>query len=261
MPAGRLRLEDMTQPSPPARPQPRPDSEVERALVVVAHPDDADFGAAGTIASWTDAGIEVTLLLCTRGEQGGFDDTPRDQIPALREAEQRAASGVVGVTDVRFLEGHSDGWLEPGWELQRQIVRVIRAVRPQRVLIQSPERWYDRLQASHPDHLAAGEAAIRAVYPAARNPFAFPELLADEGLEPWTVREVWIMAHPGVDHFVEITDTFDRKLAALHAHRSQTEHMGEKLPEMIRGWGTMVAERAGLPEGRLAEAFKVIATG
>ena len=95
----------MTEPSPMSRPQPLPDSEVERALVVVAHPDDADYGAAGTLAAWTDAGIEVTLLLCTRGEQGGFDDTPRDQMPAIREAEQRAASAVVGVHDVRFVEG------------------------------------------------------------------------------------------------------------------------------------------------------------
>ncbi len=240
---------------------PLPDSEITRALCVAAHPDDLDYGASGTVAGWTDAGVKVTYLLCTRGDQGGFDDTPREQMPALREREQREAAAQVGVHDVRFLDGFRDGWLEPSHELQKEIVRVIRQVRPERVLMPSPDRNWDRIGASHPDHLAAGEAAIRAVYPAARNPFAFPELLAEEGLEPWTVREVWIMAHPGVDHFVEITDTFDRKLAALHAHRSQTEHMGEKLPEMIRGWGTMVAERAGLPEGRLAEAFKVIATG
>jgi LmbE family N-acetylglucosaminyl deacetylase len=240
---------------------PLPDSEITRALCVAAHPDDLDYGASGTVAGWTDAGVKVTYLLCTRGDQGGFDDTPRERMPALREREQREAAAQVGVHDVRFLDGFRDGWLEPSHELQKEIVRVIRQVRPERVLMPSPDRNWDRIGASHPDHLAAGEAAIRAVYPAARNPFAFPELLAEEGLEPWTVREVWIMAHPGVDHFVEITDTFDRKLAALHAHRSQTEHMGEMLPEMIRGWGTMVAERAGLPEGRLAEAFKVIATG
>ena len=230
-------------------------------LCVAAHPDDLDYGASATVAGWTEAGVKVTYLLCTRGEQGGFDETPREQMPALREREQREAAAQVGVDDVRFLDGFRDGWLAPSHELQREIVRVIRQVRPERVLLPSPDRNWDRIGASHPDHLAAGEAAIRAVYPAARNPFAFPELLAEEGLEPWTVREVWIMAHPAVDHFVEITGTFDRKIAALRAHRSQTEHMGEKLPEMIRGWGTMVAERAGLPEGRLAEAFKVIATG
>ena len=154
---------------PPARPtpygwsEPLPDAEVERALVVAAHPDDADFAAAGTLAGWVAAGVEVTLLLCTRGEQGGFDDTPRDQVPAIREREQQAAAAELGVTDVRFLDGWSDGWLEPSWELQRAIVEVIRRVRPQRVLTQSPQRLYQRLQASHPDHLAAGEATVRAV--------------------------------------------------------------------------------------------------
>jgi LmbE family N-acetylglucosaminyl deacetylase len=240
---------------------PLPDAEITRVLCVAAHPDDLDYGASATVAGWTNAGLKVTYLLCTRGEQGGFDDTPREQMPALREREQREAAAQVGVDDVRFLDGFRDGWLEPSHELQKEIVRVIRQVRPERVLMPSPDRNWDRIGASHPDHLAAGEAAIRAVYPASRNPFAFPELLAEEGLEPWTVREVWIMAHPTVDHFVEITDTFDRKIAALHAHRSQTEHMGEKMPEMVRGWGTMVAQRAGLPEGRLAEAFKVITTG
>ncbi len=99
--------------------EPIPDSEVERALVVTAHPDDADYGAAGTIAGWVDAGMEVTLVLCTRGEQGGFDETPRSQMPAIREREQRAASAELGVSDVRFLDDWSDGWLEPTYDLQR----------------------------------------------------------------------------------------------------------------------------------------------
>jgi LmbE family N-acetylglucosaminyl deacetylase len=246
----------MTEPSPMPRPQPLPDSEVERALVVVAHPDDADYGAAGTLAAWADAGIEVTLLLCTRGEQGGFDDTPRDQMPAIREAEQRAASAVVGVHDVRFVDGHSDGWLEPGWELQREIVRVLRDVRPQRVLTQSPERWYDRLQASHPDHLAAGEATVRAVYPASENRFAFPELF-EEGLGPWHVGELWLMAHPQTGHPVDITDTFSRKVKALQQHASQTAHLGDGLETMLRAWAVGNAATAGLAEGRLAEGFTV----
>src|SRR3954453_3320620 len=215
----------MTDPTPMPRPQPLPDSEVERALVVVAHPDDADYGAAGTLAAWTDAGIAVTLLLCTRGEQGGFDDTPRDQMPAIREREQRAAAGELGYDDVRFLDGWSDGWLEPTWELQKSIVRVIRQVRPQRVLTQSPQRMLQRLQASHPDHLAAGEATVRAVYPASENPFAWPELI-DEGLAPWKVTELWLMAHPESSEVVDITDRFDRKVAALRAHASQTGHLG-----------------------------------
>jgi LmbE family N-acetylglucosaminyl deacetylase len=239
---------------------PRSDDDVERVLVVAAHPDDCDFGAAGTIAGWVDRGLSVTILLCTHGEQGGFDDTNREQMPAIREREQVAASGALGVKDVRFLPGHRDGWLEPSWELQRQIVEVIRDVRPQRVLIQSPERWYDRIQASHPDHLAAGEAAIRAIYPAAENRFAWPELV-EQGLAPWHVSEVWIMAHPQTTHVVDVTDTFDRKLAALQAHASQTGHMGEELEAMLRGWGAGVAQMFGLDQGRLAECFHILDLG
>lgn len=239
---------------------PRPDHDIERVLVVAAHPDDCDFGAAGTIAGWADAGLSVTILLCTHGEQGGFDDTNREQMPAIREREQVAASAILGVIDVRFLHGHRDGWLEPSWELQRQIVEVIRDVKPQRVLIQSPERWYDRFQASHPDHLAAGEAAIRAVYPASENHFAWPELL-EQGLEPWHVNEVWIMAHPNMTHAVDITDTFDRKVSALRAHESQTGHRGDQLDDFLRGWARGIAEVFGLGEGRLGECFHIMDLG
>lgn len=251
----------MTSPTPPrpsfaAWADPLPDDEVERALVVAAHPDDADFGAAGTLAGWAEAGIAITLLVLTRGEQGGFDDTPRDQIPAIREREQRAASAELGVTDVRFLDGWSDGWLEPTWDLQKAIVRVIRQVRPQRVLCQSPVRLLQRLQASHPDHLAAGEATVRAVYPAAENRFAWPELL-EEGLEPWKVTELWLMAHADMTHLVDITEHFAAKVKALQAHVSQTAHQGDGLEEMLRGWNGGVAAAAGLPEDRLAEMFAV----
>jgi LmbE family N-acetylglucosaminyl deacetylase len=239
---------------------PLDDSDVTRVLCVAAHPDDLDFGAAGTIAGWVDAGLTVTYLLCTRGDQGGFDDTPREDMPALREAEQRAAAAAVGVSDVRFLDGFGDGLLDPTHELQREIVRVIRQVRPERMLIQSPERNWARIGASHPDHLAAGEASVRAVYPAARNPFAHPELLADEGLEAWVVRELWLMADPAPDHAVDIASRFERKLAALHAHTSQTGTMAD-LEAMLRMWGQRTAEAAGLPEGSLAESFRIVTTG
>ncbi|HET7475132.1 MAG TPA: PIG-L deacetylase family protein [Dermatophilaceae bacterium] len=234
---------------------PRRDEDIERALVVVAHPDDADYGAAGTVAGWTDTGIEVTLVCLTRGDQGGFDDTERARMPVIREAEQRAASAVLGVSDVRFLD-HRDGWLEPCWELQREIVSVIRAVRPQRVLTQSPERMYQRLQASHSDHLAAGEATVRAVYPAAENPFAWPELV-EQGLLAWHVGELWLMAHPQASHAVDVTERFDTKIKALQAHVSQTAHLGEELERRIRGWNAMNATLFGLPQGRLAEVFAV----
>jgi LmbE family N-acetylglucosaminyl deacetylase len=236
-----------------------PDSEINRVLVVTAHPDDVDFGAAGTIAAWTDAGVEVSYAVITSGDAGeAFPDTPRSEVSALREAEQLAAAKCVGVSDVRFLH-YQDGTLTPSIELRRDISRVIRQVRPDRVLIQSPERWWERIYASHPDHLAAGEAAIGAVYPDARNPWAHPSLLEDEGLEPWTAREVWVMASPHAEHTVDITDTFDRKVAALQAHASQTVNNPD-LEGMLRSWSAGIAARFGLPDVRLAELFQVIDT-
>jgi LmbE family N-acetylglucosaminyl deacetylase len=236
-------------------------TDVARALVVTAHPDDVDFGAGGTVASWTAAGIDVAYCICTSGDAGGFDDTPRHEMGPLREAEQRAAAAAIGVADVRFL-GHPDGRLTASIALRRDISREIRRFRPDRVLTQSPEIWWRRLGASHPDHRAAGEAAVAAVYPDARNPFAHPELLAEEGLEPWSVREIWLMAAPDerVDHVVDITDTVEQKLKALRAHVSQTAHMTD-LEQRIRGLGGAWARRFGLPQGRVAEAFQVVPVG
>jgi LmbE family N-acetylglucosaminyl deacetylase len=238
---------------------PEPQTQPSRVLLIAAHPDDLDFGAAGSTALLVRAGVEITYLLISRGEQGGFDDTPREQMPALREKEQRAAAAAIGVHDVRFLDGFRDGWLEPSHDLIEQIVRVIRQVRPDRIVTSSPERNWERIGASHPDHLAAGEATIRAVYPAARNPFAYPHLLADEGLEAWTVPSVWLLADPAPNTFVDITDAFDLKLAALREHVSQVSHNAD-LEAMLRNWGTAVAERGALPAGRLAEAFRIINT-
>jgi LmbE family N-acetylglucosaminyl deacetylase len=235
------------------------DAEIERVLVVTAHPDDVDFGASGTVAGWTSRGVEVTYCVITDGDAGGFDvDVPRSQIPAIRRAEQVAAAAAVGVHDVRFL-GYPDGRLTVTQELRADISRVIRQVRPQRLVQQSPERNWERIGASHPDHLAAGEAALNAVYPDARNPFAHPHLL-DEGFEAWTVAEVWVMAGPRSGHYVDITDAFPTKLAALRAHASQTGHMGDELEERLRQWGGLNASRGGLPEGRLAESFMIVAT-
>ena len=232
---------------------------VERVLVVTAHPDDVDFGAAGTIAQWTDSGIHVTYLIITDGDAGGFDpDVPRAEIPVIRRAEQRSAGECVGVYDVRFL-GYRDGELAVSHDLRRDISRVIRQVRPQRMLIQSPDRNWDRIYGSHPDHLAAGEAAICAVYPDARNPFAHPVLFQDEGLVDWAVPEVWVFGTPTPNHYVDATEHFDRKIEALRAHASQTAHMDD-LADRVRGWMTMQAAEAGMPEGRLAEAFMVVDT-
>jgi LmbE family N-acetylglucosaminyl deacetylase len=232
--------------------------DVERILVVTAHPDDVDFGAAGSVATWTDEGIEVTYCIVTDGDAGGFDPAvPRSEIPSIRRAEQTAAAKAVGVTDVRFL-GYPDGRLAPTIELRRDISRVVRQVRPQRLVTQSPERQWERLGASHPDHLAAGEAAVCAVYPDARNPWAHPELLQDEGLEAWTVSELWLMAAGGAaDTWVDITDRFDRKIDALLRHESQHTKPDELRPR-LEAWARSNAELAGLDPGRLAEGFRSV---
>ena len=235
------------------------DSEIERVLVVTAHPDDCDFGAAGTIAKWTASGIKVSYCICTNGDQGGEDPTvPRDEMQKIRQKEQRDAGKAVGVDDITFLN-YRDGWLEPTIQLRKDIVRQIRISKPQRMLIQSPDRNWDRLFASHPDHMAAGEAAIQAVYPDSRNPFAFEDLLKDEGLAPWRVNEVWVMSTQNPDHFVDITEVFDKKMKALHAHVSQTAHNPD-LEKMVREWGERNAQANGLGKGRVAEVFKIVNT-
>jgi LmbE family N-acetylglucosaminyl deacetylase len=224
----------------------------------MAHPDDVDFGVAGSVASWTDQGIEVAYCIVTDGDAGGSDlSMSRPDMAALRREEQRAAASVVGVTDVTFL-GYPDGRLTPSIELRRDISRQIRRVRPDRVVCQSPERMWDRIYASHPDHLAAGEASVCAVYPDARNPFAHPELL-EEGFEPYTVPELWLAAFSGVDTAVDVTATFDRKIKALMCHASQVGDGGQ-LAERIRSWLEPAGKLAGLPAGGLAEVFKVIGT-
>jgi LmbE family N-acetylglucosaminyl deacetylase len=229
---------------------------VERVLAITAHPDDVDFGAAGTVARWTDAGIEVSYCIITDGDAGGFDPAvPRSEIGGIRRAEQTAAAKEVGVDDLVFL-GYRDGRLEVSMDLRRDLARVIRQVRPQRVLTQSPQRNMVRIPASHPDHLAAGEATLCAVYPDARNPFAFEDL-AD--LEAWSVAEVWVSGGERQNRFVDITDTFDRKMAALHAHVSQHPDPARVDP-IVRDWNGRNAQAAGFPEGRLAEAFWVIET-
>ena len=237
--------------------EPLADSEIERILVVTAHPDDLDFGAGGTIAQWAAKGISISYYICTNGDQGGVDPSiTREEMRAIRQREQRAAGAVFGVTDINFLN-YRDGWLEPTIMLRKDIVRAIRTVRPQRMLIQSPERNWDRLGASHPDHLAAGEAAIQAIYPDSGNQFAFEDLLHDEKLEAWQINEAWVFMAEKTDHVVDITDTFDKKLAAIKAHVSQTAHNAE-LDDRIREWGLRNGEAAGLPAGRYAETFKIV---
>lgn len=233
--------------------------QIERLLVVMAHPDDVDFGSAGTIATLTAQGVPVTYCLVTDGDAGGFDHSvSRAEMASMRRKEQTAAAAVVGVHDLIFL-GHPDGRVVADLALRRDISRVIRQVRPTVVLGQSPERNYDRIFASHPDHLATGEATMCAVYPDARNPFAFPELL-EEGHEPWSVRELWLSTHPEVSDVVDVTDMIERKLEALMCHA--TQHQDPAATEArVRHWMAASAQAHGLGEGRYAEAYRVVVTG
>ncbi len=231
-------------------------TEIERLLVVMAHPDDVDFGSGGTIATLTDAGVAVTYCLVTDGNAGGSDrSVSRSDVAALRRVEQTAAAAVLGVSDLTFL-GRPDGRVVADLALRCDISRVIRQVRPQVVLCQSPERNLDRIVASHPDHLAAGEAAVSAVYPDAQNPFAFPELL-EEGLEPWSVNEIWLSAHSTSTDFVDVTEHIDRKFQALRCHVSQ-------LPDpdgMEQRFRTMMAANAvsaGFAEGTFVEGYRLV---
>lgn len=231
---------------------------VERALVVTAHPDDVDFAAAGTVATWTDASIDVSYCVVTDGDAGGFDDAvSRSAMVGIRRAEQEAAAKVVGVSELSFL-GHPDGRLVASLELRRDLARVIRRVRPERVVCPSPDRNWQNIHASHPDHLAAGEATLCAVFPDARNPFAHPELLA-EGLEPHTAREVWMWAAPAANRFVDVTGVVDRKMAALRCHASQLPD-ADATCRHLEGWMAFLARQGGLGEDRLAEAFHVVDT-
>jgi LmbE family N-acetylglucosaminyl deacetylase len=225
--------------------------------VVTAHPDDVDFGAAGTVAMWTAAGIKVSYCICTSGEASG-DGSPGTG--AVREAEQRAAAAHVGVTDLTFL-GYPDGQVTASLELRRDITRVIRRVRPDRVLTWSPEINWDFVPTTHPDHRAVGEAAFAAVYPDSRNPHAHRSLLEEEGLEPWTVAELWLTDGPERlrNHAVDMTEAFDRKMAALRSHSSQVGE-ASTLENDIRQFLAATAARFGLDDGRLAECFQVVDT-
>jgi LmbE family N-acetylglucosaminyl deacetylase len=225
--------------------------------VVVAHPDDVDFGSAGTVATLTAKGVDVAYCLVTSGDAGGDGSThTKEERTEIREREQRAAALEVGVTNLTFLRW-PDGQVEPTFLLRREISRVIRTHKPDLVITQSPERNYERIRASHPDHLAAGEATLRAVYPDARNPHAFPELVR-EGLAPHTVPLVWLSG--GVPTMVvDITKRFDQKYAALTRHESQVG--GNKdLKKMLKTWARTIASNAGLKKDRLAEGFKVVIT-
>jgi LmbE family N-acetylglucosaminyl deacetylase len=228
------------------------------ALVVVAHPDDAELGCAGTVASWVKEGWTVYYTITTDASGGGADDAvdvgpeARRAISDRRKAEQRAAAEVLGVRDVIFLD-RPDGRLEPTLDFRRDIVRLIRQYRPQRVVCQSPDRtWSPQylIGRQHPDHLATGQATIAAFYPAAQNAWDFPELLA-EGLLPHKVRELFVMAAPVLNHPVDISATLDLKIAALREHESQLGARFDELEKRIREWSARLGAEHGFAHAEI----------
>jgi LmbE family N-acetylglucosaminyl deacetylase len=231
----------------------------ERVLVVCAHPDDPEFAFGATIAKLAGDGVEVVYVVCTDGAQGGEDPSvPDAELTATREQEQRDAARVLGVKEVVFL-GYRDGSLSPSQDLRREISRQIRRFRPDLVLTHYPTRnlAYAAIGAFHPDHTAVGEATMCAVYPDARNPRAFTELLA-EGLEPHRVREVWTPGFTESDHVIDATPFFEAKLNAIRCHRSQVEKPGQSADDVdkwVRERMRQVGEKAGY---EYAEGFRRI---
>ena len=229
--------------------------EIQRALAVMAHPDDVDFSAAGLVAQLTDAGADVTYCLVSDGQAGGFDRSiERSTMASIRREEQTKAAAELGVSELIFL-GRMDGEVTFDLTLRHDITRVIRQVRPQIVITHPPEISVASVYGSHADHVATGQATWAAVYPDSRNPFAHTELLTS-GYEPWAVDEIWIIHHPSANLTLDITDQFERKMRALRCHVSQHEHPDD-MEASVRVWNAANAQLGGLAEGRLAERFYV----
>jgi LmbE family N-acetylglucosaminyl deacetylase len=225
-----------------------------RFMVIAAHPDDADFGPAATAARWIDAGSQGWLVCCTSGDQGGEDpDMDPLELAALREREQRAAADVVGYAGVTFLHA-PDGALANDLALREQLVREIRTFRPDAVFATDPETlFHGGSGVNHTDHRAAGMAAVDAVYPAARNPMAFP-WLARSGLAAHRVRRLYLFWSDKADTWVDVSDTIDRKVDALRAHASQIEDP-DGLAERIRSRASEVGAEVGVAA---ADALRLI---
>jgi len=226
----------------------------ERVLVICAHPDDIEFGVAGSVAKWRQQGAEVIYCLVTDGAAGDNNpDADLKKLKQVRREEQRAAAGVVGVTDIRFLD-YPDGVLEPTLAVRRDLTRVIREVKPDRVVCQDPTTVFSRGEyVNHPDHRAAGEAAIYATFPSSPSRPIFPELL-DEGFEPHQVIDLYMTLTTAPDTIVDISDTLEDKLEALVQHRSQLGD-GKDAAERVRGWASDAGQQHGIAYG---EVFRVL---
>ena len=226
-----------------------------RILVIAAHPDDIEFGMAGTVAVWTDAGAQVTYVLITDGAAGSNDkDVDYKQLAARRKEEQIAAAKVVGVNDVRFLD-YADGVLEPTIGLRRDLTRLIRQIRPDRVVINDPTmvlvQEEEMNYINHPDHRAGAQAALYAVFPSAESRPIFRELL-DEGLEPHHVNELYLQFSEKPNLAVDITAFHDKKIESLLNHRSQ---IGEEAAEFVSKFDAEAGKQVGV---EFAETFRVM---
>jgi LmbE family N-acetylglucosaminyl deacetylase len=224
-------------------------------LVVMAHPDDAEFGCGGTIAKWAAAGKEINYVLCTSGDKGSSDlDMNTYKLAQQRRVEQINAAHTLGAKDVVFLS-YEDGTLRNTLELRRDIVREIRRFRPDAVICQDPTmRFGGSRYLNHPDHRAAGDACLDAVYPSARDPHVFPELLV-ENLMPHKVREVFMSTQQNPDVWVDITDCFQKKIDGLREHVSQVGDRMEQVEQRIRERFEAAARQYNLPY-ELAEGFR-----
>lgn len=223
--------------------------------MITAHPDDVDYGAAGTVARWTGEGREVHYRVVTSGEAGTAPAplTP-DEVGALRRAEQRAAGRAAGVHDVVFL-GHPDGAVQDGPALRRELARHIRETAPHVIVTHSPRRNVRRVAVSHPDHLAVGAATLAAVGHDARAVRAAPAGAGHPA--PWRVPEVWLLAGREANHHVDITATIECKVRAVLAHRSQHADPGATAND-IRRWAATIAAAGGVPGAAYAESFLVL---
>jgi LmbE family N-acetylglucosaminyl deacetylase len=228
--------------------------EFERALVVFAHPDDAEFLCGGTVASWTKGGTEVHYVCASDGSAGwNGPDLSREEVARIRGAELKEAAEVLGVSSVTFL-GFVDGSLEPTLELRRAITREVRRLRPDLIVTNDPSQlWSGRRYVNHPDHRAVGEAVLAVVACDAPTRPQFPELL-EEGLEPHKVARLWLPTWDGADTYVDISETIELKIESLHRHKSQMENMGmDDVDERIRDWAADVGKEH---EVKYAEAFR-----